>query len=106
MRLLLTLGYQQILLGYTSDVGPIMNALDGAQLVRSEGYGADEVFVPGEDAGKIEISILADADRRLPENQNSVLVAVQKQAREQASKIYDLERKIKELTKAQTQETV
>lgn len=65
MRLLLTIGYQDVLFGEGVEVGKFLEVFEGMKIVKSEGYGAEKRYVIEEDAS-LNVELIPDDSVSLP----------------------------------------
>lgn len=66
MRLVLKIDYRYIVFGADANVTGILQAIEGAQVCESKGYGPTENFVPSE-SSSLEVMLLNSTDGRLPD---------------------------------------
>lgn len=98
MRLLLKVGYQEILFGKGAPIAEIISALDGIKAVDSEGYGESKTYKV---KGDIHISVelindnaicLPDGDKK---NEYEAFHALATEKDKLQKKVWELENKLK-----------
>jgi len=108
MRMIMTVGYQHLLLGGKATT-EVMSALADSQLIKEEGPYEHKVYVKNED-GNVSFKFVADDDVRLPEIDKSAelkqVLAMHKEKSDAETKMYQetnranaLQRKVEELEK-------
>ena len=75
MRLLMKIGYQDVLFGKGVEVGEILAAFDGMKAVKSEGYGAEQRYVIDGDVD-IVATMIADDSVLLPDTEPSAVAEI------------------------------
>lgn len=102
MRILMKVGYYNVLFAANDNTGALIQALDGAAIVEKKGgYGEPNKYVP--EGTNIEITIVPEDSLELPENDNSMFENYHKCAAERdeaKKKVKELEKKIKEINDA------
>ena len=75
MRLLMKIGYQDVLFGKGAEVGELLEAFEGMKAVKSEGYGAEHRYVIDGDVN-IEATLIANDSVSLPDAEPSALAEI------------------------------
>ena len=71
MRILVSVGYYNLLLKATDNVGAVLAALDGAVHVEEKGgYGEPRQYIPTEE-NEVKVKLVPDDSLALPENKDS-----------------------------------
>lgn len=98
MKLLFRIDYNKHLLldGANVNVGAFLSALNGAQVVTEEGYGADKRYVPAEGPSEFTLVSIDDNSPLLPAPE-VVLAAVRKEKTDLTNKLYLANKELAEL---------
>lgn len=112
MRLLLRIGYQDVLFGKGAPIAEILEVMDGIKMVDREGYGESKRYIVKDDI-TVEATLINDDSVMLPDSgKNKDYEAFHRIAKERdelVSKVCELEKKLKEIqlaveTKNKTEE--
>ena len=72
MRLLLTIGYQQVLFKADADLAAVLHAVQGARMVDKQGYGRDETFTAKGEAD-VEVKLVPEDKISTPDEPNTMV---------------------------------
>lgn len=105
MRLVARIGYKTVVFSPTANYSEVIDALSTARVCNSEGYGENEILIPGDG---VELSLREDASMNIQgeakaDGTNSLVervVELTKAKSDADLKIYQLEAKLKKFTDA------
>jgi len=98
MRLLMKIGYQDVLFGKGVEVGEILEAFDGMKAVTSKGYGAEQRYVIDGDVN-IEATLIADDSVSLPDTEPSAVTEIVDKYHDVKSQLDESRRDVAKLKK-------
>ena len=104
MRLLATIGYQNVLFAPTANYSAIIEALGAAQIVNQKYEAGQTLYVSDHSASPVEIKLIADDSLSLPDvvrpESLDKLLEIAKERDDLKVKVYALEQQVKKFTDA------